>query len=168
MGRRSFHISASKSICGVETPRRTSRPTSQQAADNGRRMARHIRRRRRLEDSIRQLREALEDDAESPIYIQTAHRRGYRFIGNAIPPGVGAITAHEVAPAARSAQESPGLRLPPIGTRILGREAKLGKMRSWLDRALSGKRQTVFVTGEPWLLRTPLKSLAFRALRFRC
>ena len=34
-----------------------------------------------LKDSIRQLREALGDDASSPQYIETAHRRGYRFIG---------------------------------------------------------------------------------------
>ena len=34
-----------------------------------------------LKDSIRQLRDALGDDAESPRFIETAHRRGYRFIG---------------------------------------------------------------------------------------
>ena len=34
-----------------------------------------------LKDNIRQLREALEDDAGSATYIETAHRRGYRFIG---------------------------------------------------------------------------------------
>ena len=34
-----------------------------------------------LKSTIRQLREALGDDAESPRYIQTAHRRGYRFVG---------------------------------------------------------------------------------------
>ena len=34
-----------------------------------------------LKDIIRQVREALEDDAASPRYIETAHRRGYRFIG---------------------------------------------------------------------------------------
>src|SRR5215831_13286174 len=33
-----------------------------------------------LKDSIRQLREAFGDDAESPAYIETVHRRGYRFI----------------------------------------------------------------------------------------
>jgi len=32
-----------------------------------------------LKDSIRQLREALCDDAKSPHFIETAHRRGYRF-----------------------------------------------------------------------------------------
>ncbi len=34
-----------------------------------------------LKDNVRQLREALHDDAASPVYIETAHRRGYRFIG---------------------------------------------------------------------------------------
>ena len=33
-----------------------------------------------LKDNIRQLREALGDDAASSRYIETAHRRGYRFI----------------------------------------------------------------------------------------
>src|SRR6266498_6091988 len=33
-----------------------------------------------LKDNIRQLRKALEDDADFPRYIETAHRRGYRFI----------------------------------------------------------------------------------------
>jgi DNA-binding winged helix-turn-helix (wHTH) protein len=39
-----------------------------------------------LKDSIRQLREALHDDAAEPIYIETAHRRGYRFIGKLNEP----------------------------------------------------------------------------------
>ena len=35
-----------------------------------------------LKDSVRQLRDALDDDAAAPRYIETAHRRGYRFIGD--------------------------------------------------------------------------------------
>src|SRR5262245_18493553 len=34
-----------------------------------------------LKVAIRQLREALGDDPKSPRFIETAHRRGYRFIG---------------------------------------------------------------------------------------
>ena len=34
-----------------------------------------------LKVAVRQLREALEDDPKSPRFIETAHRRGYRFIG---------------------------------------------------------------------------------------
>src|SRR5215472_5858832 len=39
-----------------------------------------------LKDNIRQLREALDDDAGSPAYIETVHRRGYRFIGKTSEP----------------------------------------------------------------------------------
>jgi DNA-binding winged helix-turn-helix (wHTH) protein len=34
-----------------------------------------------LKVTIRQIREALGDDPKSPRFIETAHRRGYRFIG---------------------------------------------------------------------------------------
>src|SRR6185295_16294410 len=34
-----------------------------------------------LKVAIRQLRNALDDDSKSPRFIETAHRRGYRFIG---------------------------------------------------------------------------------------
>src|SRR6476619_1141243 len=33
-----------------------------------------------LKSCIRELREALKDDAQRPQYIATAHRRGYRFL----------------------------------------------------------------------------------------
>lgn len=35
-----------------------------------------------LKVAIRQLREALDDNPKSPRFIETAHRRGYRFIGS--------------------------------------------------------------------------------------
>src|ERR1044072_758935 len=35
-----------------------------------------------LKDCIRQLREALGDEVSAPQYIETAHRRGYRFIAS--------------------------------------------------------------------------------------
>jgi class 3 adenylate cyclase len=39
-----------------------------------------------LATSIRELRKALDDDAQSPQYIETVHRRGYRFIGQLRDP----------------------------------------------------------------------------------
>jgi DNA-binding winged helix-turn-helix (wHTH) protein len=39
-----------------------------------------------LKDNIRHLREVLGDNAGSPTYIETAHRRGYRFIGKLSEP----------------------------------------------------------------------------------
>ena len=34
-----------------------------------------------LKVTIRQIRDALDDDPKAPRFIETAHRRGYRFIG---------------------------------------------------------------------------------------
>ena len=47
-----------------------------------------------LKDNIRQIREALGDDADAPVYIETAHRRGYRFIApvTEITTGASSVT----------------------------------------------------------------------------
>src|SRR5262245_32258566 len=90
-----------------------------------------------LKDSIRQLREALGDDADAPRFIETAHRRGYRFIGQ-----ISTAPASSRLPAAApgTIRESPAAR----ATTVLGRESELAHMNEWLERALSGERQIVF------------------------
>jgi predicted ATPase len=40
-----------------------------------------------LKVAIRQLRDALDDDPKAPLFIETAHRRGYRFIGQIADSG---------------------------------------------------------------------------------
>jgi len=108
-----------------------------------------------LKDNIRQLREALDDDAGSPIYIETAHRRGYRFIGKlSLPAGIMAPIALVPAPIPELPAKATG-HVPSIASiGVMGREAELVKLRGWLDRALAGERQTVFVTGEPGIGKT--------------
>jgi DNA-binding winged helix-turn-helix (wHTH) protein/predicted ATPase len=97
-----------------------------------------------LKDSIRQLREALGDDAASPRYIETAHRRGYRFIGQ--------LSEERTARSPLAAQRGAGV--PPASVGVLGREAEPARMRAWLERALDGERQVVFVTGEAGIGKT--------------
>ena len=109
-----------------------------------------------LKDNIRQLREALEDDAESPAYIETAHRRGYRFIGEMSEQAQHKPETPADLPGTRPMPEPAALKSRSIGTRMLGRETELTEMRSWLNRALAGERQTVFVTGEPGIGKTTL------------
>src|SRR6185437_10294874 len=106
-----------------------------------------------LKDNIRQLREALDDDAGSPAYIETAHRRGYRFIGKLFEPApakkFGATPNIPTAiPQAVSA--------PTPAQEVLGRQAELAIMRGWLEQAMRGERQTVFVTGEPGIGKTTI------------
>src|SRR5262245_65164577 len=38
-----------------------------------------------LKVCVREIRDALGDDSETPRYIETAHRLGYRFIGHVLP-----------------------------------------------------------------------------------
>jgi predicted ATPase/DNA-binding winged helix-turn-helix (wHTH) protein len=99
-----------------------------------------------LKDSIRQLRDALGDEAKSPQFIETAHRRGYRFIAQVnslFPPFKRDATPLVPAPSQAT-------------TTVLGREVALSQMRKWLDRALSGTRQVVFVTGETGIGKTAI------------
>jgi len=106
-----------------------------------------------LKDSIRQLREALHDDAAEPLYIETAHRRGYRFIAKlsdaaAKTPSTASTVASEASSIAATGSANP--------PEVLGREAELAEMHAWLEHALAGERQTVFVTGEPGIGKTTL------------
>src|SRR5689334_19662028 len=94
-----------------------------------------------LKTTIRQLREALDDSAGSPSYIETAHRRGYRFIGK-LSESAQAPTPAEVTPPVQTAHALPG------------RDTELANLQSWFARALTGERQTVFVTGEAGIGKT--------------
>src|SRR4051794_31882979 len=52
-----------------------------------------------LKVCIREIRRALEDDSRTPIYIETAHRRGYRFIAQVVaePSHAHAVAASGLA-----------------------------------------------------------------------
>ncbi len=93
-----------------------------------------------LKVTIRQLREALDDDPKAPRFIETQHRRGYRFIGQ---------DADERSPV-------PPLRTSYFAPGVVGRDGALARMHGWLDRMLGGQRQVVFVTGEAGIGKTAL------------
>jgi predicted ATPase/DNA-binding winged helix-turn-helix (wHTH) protein len=102
-----------------------------------------------LKDCIRQLRHALNDDAKSPQFIETSHRRGYRFIASLTEtkPAPGP-TETVVAPPVIQYTESP--------SKLLGRDNALAQLRQCLETALTGNCQTVFVTGEAGIGKTTL------------
>jgi predicted ATPase len=92
-----------------------------------------------LASGIRDLRRALGDSSEAPRYIQTVHRRGFRFIGPVVRPA-----AFVSATSSQAAST------------VVGRESELALLRERLARALGGQRQLVFVTGEPGIGKTAL------------
>jgi predicted ATPase/DNA-binding winged helix-turn-helix (wHTH) protein len=96
-----------------------------------------------LTSCIQELRGVLGDDARHPRYIETRHRRGYRLM---VP-----ATADEHSSAA-----APFLVASPEPSRLVGRLAEFGELTHAFDQARSGRRQIVFISGEPGIGKSSL------------
>jgi DNA-binding winged helix-turn-helix (wHTH) protein len=81
-----------------------------------------------LKVAIRQIREALSDDPNSPRFIETAHRRGYRFIS----PDREIKSNKAVSGLSRRAADS--------SKGVVGRDDALSRMRSRLEKMVRGER----------------------------
>src|ERR1700688_4650988 len=90
-----------------------------------------------LKSQVLDLRRILGDDAKNPRFIETLHRRGYRFIApvSDTTQGAAEVSAH---------------------LRLTGRDQTLLELRERLRRTVDGQRQIVFVTGEPGIGKTTL------------
>ena len=73
-------------------------------------------------------------------FIETLHRRGYRFIAP--------VREETPQPCLLSRPASPG--------KLVGRNEPLTELRKQLEKALTGERQVVFITGEPGIGKTAL------------
>ena len=100
-----------------------------------------------LASCIRDLRKALGDSSRTPRYIQTAHRRGFRFIGPIAGPTPPRFARADVGVERGSSAATPTL---------VGRDAELARLHESLGRAMDRQRQLVFVTGEPGIGKTAL------------
>ena len=90
---------------------------------------------------MNELRQALDDDPHRPRFVETVHRLGYRFIA---PVDSGQDEDEEPA------------RLVVTQPILVGREAEQARLLERWERALTGTRQTVFITGEPGIGKTTL------------
>jgi DNA-binding winged helix-turn-helix (wHTH) protein/predicted ATPase len=106
-----------------------------------------------LKSCIRQIRRALGDRVRNPQYIETVHRRGYRFIA---PIATGQPAAASAPPAELRTQDEPDA---PV---LVGREDELRRLADWLTQARAGNRQVVFVTGGPGSGKTALAEAVLR------
>ena len=107
-----------------------------------------------LKECIRELRKTLGDDAKRPQFIETVHRRGFRFIA----PVVTRVAANGSNP-------NPGLDSRAQTPPLVGRAAEFGQLQAWWERALAGERQVVFVTGEAGIGKTTLLQAFLARLR---
>jgi DNA-binding winged helix-turn-helix (wHTH) protein len=96
-----------------------------------------------LNQAVRELRKALGDDARSPRYIETVHRRGFRFIAG---------SQEQI-----SSSQPNASALPHLGPQqLFGRNQEIARLQELLDLAAAGHRQLCFVTGEPGIGKTRL------------
>jgi predicted ATPase/DNA-binding winged helix-turn-helix (wHTH) protein len=97
-----------------------------------------------LTSCIQELRGALGDDARHPRYIETRHRRGYRLM---VP--VTRITEAVTPPTTLAdAAGDP--------SRLVGRAPEIAELQRRFGLVSSGRRQIVFVTGEPGIGKSAL------------
>jgi DNA-binding winged helix-turn-helix (wHTH) protein len=112
-----------------------------------------------LRGVIRELRDILNDDADTARFIETIPGRGYRFL-----PAVSSAaletsnrkqtTGSTTLPLGPFARRAPDSRfLFPV---LVGREEELHQLYHWWEKAQCGARQIVFVAGEPEIGKTTL------------
>ena len=94
-----------------------------------------------LKVCVREIRKTLDDDADSPRFIETVHRRGYRFI----------------APIQES-QKLPVLPTVPPGPAplLVGRNGPMTKLDGWFKITLGGVGHIVFISGDPGAGKTSI------------
>src|SRR5262245_60552660 len=66
-----------------------------------------------LNSAVRKLRIALHDEAETPRYIETVPRKGYRFIGTIDSPGSAVPASSGLRAPALQSEERPAAPVPP-------------------------------------------------------
>ena len=92
-----------------------------------------------LNQAVRELRKALGDDARSPRFIETVHRRGFRL-----------LAPEDYTPLARADEE------PQPPAPLFGRSTELEILGNALETTRAGHTQLVFITGEPGIGKTTL------------
>src|ERR1700733_6033438 len=105
-----------------------------------------------LTSCIQELRHVLRDDARKPRFIETLHRRGYRFVAQT------SADAREVRSEVTSAASVPSLRDDAL---FVGREALMQELLNAWTLATQGTRQVLFLTGEPGVGKTTAVSAFF-------
>ena len=106
-----------------------------------------------LKTTISQVRTALSDPAAKPRYIETASRRGYRFIGVILGAPVPARSASPSAPPVH-------VELKPAVTEsrptMIGRTAPLAKLHAAWRNVVNGNRSVFWIAGDAGVGKTTL------------
>lgn len=105
-----------------------------------------------LTTTIHEIRRALGETSRGATFIQTVHRRGYRFVG----------------PVDDDAERGSDASASDPPQRMFGREAELEHCAGWLRTAVAGRRRVAFLSGDAGVGKTAvLDAFLARAARRR-
>src|SRR6266851_7818741 len=90
-----------------------------------------------LRKYILEIRKALGDRLDKPMFVETLPKRGYQFVAPVI-------------------DESAAAMLSETAAKIVGREQALAELGGYLGKARRNERQVVFITGEAGIVKTAL------------
>jgi len=117
---------------------------------------------------VREIRQALGDEAATPRYIETVGRQGYCFIASVATTPLVSSFKFQVS---SSEAEDQGQRLATddwqlttgsqqlatghwqLPAHFVGRQRELRQLQQWFVQAQQGQRQVVLVSGEPGMAR---------------
>lgn len=104
--------------------------------------------------AIRELRRGLSDDARTPQYIETVHRRGYRFIANvaAFPPRAG----RDVGKLAESHHRTNSVMTIRSQDLFVAPTPYFEQLTQDLHKTITGQPRVVFIQGEAGIGKTRL------------
>ncbi len=112
-----------------------------------------------LQVCVRAIRAALGDEVETPRYIATVGREGYRFIGQVVS------SQQEENQKSKVGFLSPTPNTQHLAPNLVGRDAELAQLHMLLGKALRGERQLVFVAGEAGIGKTTLVDAFLSGIR---
>lgn len=105
--------------------------------------------------SIRELRSVLGDTVSGSRFIETAPRRGYRFLATAIHASGRSAPKEQDLPASGASER----------TLVVGRHREGTEVTRWLRAAAGGRRQIGFVTGEAGIGKSTVVEHALRSIQ---
>ena len=106
-----------------------------------------------LKTTISQVRTALADPVAKPRYIETASRRGYRFIGVILGAPLPARPAPQALPQT-GVEVKPAVAEPRPA--MIGRTAPLAKLHAAWRNVVNGNRCVFWIAGDPGVGKTTL------------
>ena len=108
-----------------------------------------------LKSAISQLRATLADDAREPRFIETAARRGYRFVAT-VESDLGADSAAQTGLVPATVAGGAPTPVAAAAAHLCGRSAVLSRLHAAWGRACAGQRQVCWLAGEAGIGKTTL------------